>query len=253
LETVPEFSANKKFSTYDKFSSEGKFTGTASSVNLNTSETNIQYNDKVKISTTRGFLERLGLSHSKNTTENEKENKSKCNFHRHCGVNEVCFQGFCECEQNHRHNHNYDCIKFKCNTDSDCNEHDSYSYCRKNQCHCRDESYYDFQTGRCIPIENCSSEKECHNNQTCQKKICKCKLNYKWNFTARRCLYSGCEVDIDCFISAKHSCICLKNHNCSCSKKIDAQIEQNKAIKSFKNKFNVTVSVFILLFLQVMK
>ncbi len=197
--------------------------------------------------------EGIKINYTNNKTDDKKEIKSKCDFHRHCGVNEVCPQGFCECEQNYRKNHEHDCIRFKCNTDLDCNEHDSYSYCRKNQCHCRDESYNDYQTGRCIPIQNCSSGEECHNNQTCQKSICKCKLNYKWNFTARRCVYSGCEEDVDCFISVEHSCKCLENHNCSCNKKTDTQVEQNKSINNFENKFNVSVYVIIFLILQIMK
>jgi hypothetical protein len=217
------------------------------------SEKCVKSTDEIKISTTDSFFEKLGFSFTYNKTEDTKMIKFKCDFHRHCGVNEVCPQGFCECEQNHRHNHKYDCIRFNCNTDSDCNELDIYSFCRKNQCQCRDESYYDYQTGGCIPIQNCSSEKECHNNQTCQRSICKCKLNYKWNFTARRCLYSGCEEDIDCFISAEHNCKCLESHNCSCNKKIDKQVEQNNSMNNFEFKFDVMFSVLILLFLQFIK
>jgi hypothetical protein len=87
-----------------------------------------------QVSTTDSCFEISQLSLTGNNTEDKKKIKSKCEFHRHRGVNEVCPQGFCECEQNHRYNHKYDCIKLKCNIDSDCNEHDSYSYCRKNQC-----------------------------------------------------------------------------------------------------------------------
>jgi hypothetical protein len=217
------------------------------------SETKSISTNALRISTTKKFLELLEISSPKEKPDVKKYIKSKCDFHRQCGVNEVCPHGICECEQNHRYNHKYDCISFKCNTDLDCNEHDSYSYCRKNQCQCRDDSYYDYQTGRCIPIQNCSSEKECHNNQTCQRSICKCKLNYKWNFTVRRCLYSGCEEDIDCFISDEHNCKCLKSHNCSCNKKIDTQVEQNKSMNNFEFKFNVFFSVLILLFLQFVK
>ena len=182
-----------------------------------------------------------------NSTIEKLYTKQKCDFHRNCGPNEVCPEGYCECEINHKLNQNNDCIEYKCIEDSECREYDSYSHCVKNQCKCNNKSFLDYQTGRCVPIHKCHNENECHDNQTCFSEICRCIQSNRWDLNSKRCMYFKCNQDIDCFMNTNNTCSCSVSGECICHNKIDVSNDNNKSFSVSFNRMSLGLFIFTII------